>query len=935
MLQSRSCCKGTPKAAIARNIVSVVKRAAPWLNPPQATASQLGKMRFELRMVEEYLAGRRVAAAYRVRVLGFDETTKNQEPSLTSNVQIQDHEGGPIIDVILRGAYTPPGATSELIAKAIDEKCFERLRKIMVEVEEMFRKLYPEEKWTGPDPTRLGLHRLGGGGGLMSDTCTPARKTKRCLQERIAACVKEAAGDDWMTLSEAEQAACVRTHVISCMNHVRNIFLAEMSRAQAAHAQAELQGHLDAFASWERMSTDFDQFLRAVYKEFHEGGRYYKGKGKEMLQWMRDTHPSACYLHVERAEGGRQDLDFDAAAPIYMNWLFLVEFLHRFVHLSDHANQLEDFLYSVLRSVEFCAMARANALVSLLISQPLRWLAGKASELHDWSPAKATWAYDLVEQTLECVALDGSVLINAQLDIFKPIADEQPLFRDYRKFTYSRAHILSPDRNTTHLLWKATRAELLSPTDPTRQATLTKTIQYLEVQAAAALRKFHDEKLVIASMLSSKNGTGCLANTAQMHEDLRGCTNVNDGLAERVFGVFDHKLILNPGISQAAASALTQACIMKSFSHGDCIQHRKGKKGDAQTVERSEGYFYKLPKKEQMAIVEYARVSLVEMRKLDANDAAEHTAYIKAKRKSELEEELEKVIKGYALAITFFKRWQKAAVRSIGELVSKLRTTFDEPDAKKLNQLKLNWLREQIDMRVIGLSWTEFKTNWSSSADAHVGSVEQLTGHLKEIIETEIERNQAGELPKAACAPIMNRKAFKPLGALTKQAAELTSPFVELSGEQLLARVHARRDQLQAAGEIDDLEDEQPLQAPPLSSLIGWKIEVRWRYWRATTDEERAQRKAQKRAEYIWAEGEVVAVAAAESVPVHPKIKDLDGETAVKIKWPEDADFEEKEQCIWTVLKPKDFSQQVHLGWRYAAESIARLARERTAARMP
>lgn len=88
MLQSRSCCKGTPKAAIARNIVSVVKRAAPWLNPPQATASQLGKMRFELRTVEEYLAGRRVAAAYRVRVLGFDETTKNQEPSLSFSQQV-------------------------------------------------------------------------------------------------------------------------------------------------------------------------------------------------------------------------------------------------------------------------------------------------------------------------------------------------------------------------------------------------------------------------------------------------------------------------------------------------------------------------------------------------------------------------------------------------------------------------------------------------------------------------------------------------------------------------------------------------------------------------------------------------------------------------------------------------------------------------------
>eukprot|EP00966_Prymnesium_polylepis_P021601 496634-Prymnesium_polylepis.1 len=105
------------------------------------------------------------------------------------------------------------------------------------------------------------------------------------------------------------------------------------------------------------MSTDFSQFLRAVYKEFHVGGRYYKGKGCEMLEWMVDEYPWVCYYHFERADAGRQDLDYDSAIPIYMNALFMLRFLHRFVHLSDHSNQLEDFLYSVLRSVEFLAMA--------------------------------------------------------------------------------------------------------------------------------------------------------------------------------------------------------------------------------------------------------------------------------------------------------------------------------------------------------------------------------------------------------------------------------------------------------------------------------------------------------------------------------------------------------------------------------------------------
>ena len=81
---------GTPKSAIARNIVSVVKRAVPWSNPQEATPHQLGNMRFELRTVGEACSARRVAAAWKVRVLGFDETTKNQEPALTSNVQIQE-----------------------------------------------------------------------------------------------------------------------------------------------------------------------------------------------------------------------------------------------------------------------------------------------------------------------------------------------------------------------------------------------------------------------------------------------------------------------------------------------------------------------------------------------------------------------------------------------------------------------------------------------------------------------------------------------------------------------------------------------------------------------------------------------------------------------------------------------------------------------------
>lgn len=68
----------------------------------------------------------------------------------------------------------------------------------------------------------------------------------------------------------------------------------------------ELKEELETFSAWERMSTDYSQLLRATYKEFHQGCRYYKGKGLDYDHWLRENHPTAFVIHVERADGGRQ-----------------------------------------------------------------------------------------------------------------------------------------------------------------------------------------------------------------------------------------------------------------------------------------------------------------------------------------------------------------------------------------------------------------------------------------------------------------------------------------------------------------------------------------------------------------------------------------------------------------------------------------------------
>lgn len=190
-------------------------------------------MRVPATILMQAIAARRVAAAYRIRTLGFDETTKLGLSSLTSNVQIEPTPGAPLEDVILRAAYCPVGGTAELQVQSIEGKCFSRLREKLRRWKEMFEKMHPSEQWTGPDHSQCSLHRLGGGGAIVTDTCNTARRARTLLVEAIADQVRSnVASDTWDQMSEHDRDEAVRVHQIDCGQHLRNIFLAHMSAAQ-------------------------------------------------------------------------------------------------------------------------------------------------------------------------------------------------------------------------------------------------------------------------------------------------------------------------------------------------------------------------------------------------------------------------------------------------------------------------------------------------------------------------------------------------------------------------------------------------------------------------------------------------------------------------------------------------------------------------------
>ena len=59
---------------------------------------------------------------------------------------------------------------------------------------EVHTKLYPGEQHSIPDASEVGLHRLGGGGLLITDTCNQALCFRRLLIALVAKAVEERLG---------------------------------------------------------------------------------------------------------------------------------------------------------------------------------------------------------------------------------------------------------------------------------------------------------------------------------------------------------------------------------------------------------------------------------------------------------------------------------------------------------------------------------------------------------------------------------------------------------------------------------------------------------------------------------------------------------------------------------------------------------------------
>jgi hypothetical protein len=139
--------------------------------------------------------------------------------------------------------------------------------------------------------------------------------------------------------------------------------------------------------------------------------------------------------------------------------------------------------------------------------------------------------------------------------------------------------------------------------------------------------------------------------------------------------------------------------------------------------------------------------------------------------------------------------------------------------AKKLGRLKsesakMEALKENIRMRVIGLGWKQFAITWSYKRAKQ--SVNELAAHLKMIIREEKKltppKDPALVMPKHLDLPI--------LGTATRQLMESEANAL-INEEQFRREANELCKQREARGEGSIFSVMQPLYCPELDELIN------------------------------------------------------------------------------------------------------------------
>jgi len=335
------------------------------------------------------------------------------------------------------------------------------------------------------------------------------------------------------------------------------------------------------------------------------------------------------------------------------------------------------------------------------------------------------------------------------------------------------------------------------------------------VAAECVLKELHDEKKHTWEHLDSQDGRLAWKNiTPEMHEAGKGKSGVNDA-SERPFGGMTHQMENFTTLNGMNATAVPQARINGDFYRVE-TERSKTKKADADESQPiKNGSVIQLDPRLLQSMIELALKKTKQVREKEQQALTKQqevrAAKLERMKAAGYEKATQLLIDCLYYHDMYFSPRRLKDAAAVDELLGKLTS----------KTAKLDEMKEQIRIRVLGLGWDDLHHPWSK--DKKEFSFEELAAHLKnKIIPEESKR----EIPSKPPVKSLDRKELPILGT---QSADVIKLNV-ISGEkekELRETAEKIRDERELEGIGDRYEEMQPLIPPDVDEeLLDCRIEI-------------------------------------------------------------------------------------------------------------
>ena len=392
------------------------------------------------------------------------------------------------------------------------------------------------------------------------------------------------------------------------------------------------------------------------------------------------------------------------------------------------------------------------------------------------------------------------------------IPQDVPPFKEYLKFIFETKKSSTVSKEKV-LSDNSLRSELFRPTREENEKTSSLVEEMAVVAAECVLKEMHDRQKHTWEHLDSQDGPLSWKNvTPAMHEAGKGKVGVND-VSERPFGGMTQQMESFTTLYGMNATGVPQARINGDFNRVETTKTKKADEDESQSTKN--GSVIELDPQLLQSMIEFAlkktKQVRLEERKALTKQQEQRAAKLEKMKAAGYEKATQLLIDCLYYYDMYWSPRRLKTAAEVDELLGKLTS----------NTAKLDEMKEQIRIRVLGLGWEDLHHPWSKNGKQF--SFEELAAHLKnKIIPEESKR----DIPSKPPVKSLDRKELPVLGT---QSADVIKLNV-ISGEkekELRETAEKIRDERELEG-IGDRYEEMQGRFPPKvdEELLNRRIEI-------------------------------------------------------------------------------------------------------------